>query len=350
MDNKTIKTRIKAVRRLLGKKAINCLIITKPANVTYMTGFLGSDSWALITRKNVYLLTDSRYTEQAKNQCHGCKIAQYTGSISQACAEFIKKSKIRKSVTIEKSSSIAVVEALGKHFKGRIKTAADTIESVRSIKDKGEITAIRSASRIAAKALAQTKRYMKPGITENELAGRLDFQIRKLGATISFETIVAFGANASQPHHQVGNKKLKKNDTVLIDFGVKHKGYCCDLTRCFTVGKPNTFYNKVYKAVQEAHTAAIKAVKAGVKISKIDAAAREVIRKYDLPQYGHGTGHGLGLEVHEQPVISDKNKGKLKSGMVFTIEPGVYIPGKLGIRLEDDIVVTETGYKILSNY
>jgi Xaa-Pro aminopeptidase len=180
------------------------------------------------------------------------------------------------------------------------------------------------------------------------LAGRLDFQIRKLGAVNSFETIVAFGPNASRPHHRPGNRKLKKNDCVLIDFGVRYKGYCCDLTRCFAVGKPSAFYKKVYDVVQEAQTAAIKMVKAGVEIRRVDAAAREVIAKQDLPVYGHGTGHGLGLEVHEEPVISADAKGKLQAGMIFTIEPGVYIPGKLGVRIEDDILVTESGSRILT--
>ena len=349
MDSKTIKKRIEATRRLLSKKAISCLIVTRPANVTYITGFLGRDSWAIITRKDIYFLTDSRYTEQAKKQCRNCKIVKYTGSMSQACADIIKKLRLKKPVTIETSSSFAIVEAVRKHLTGRIKTAANIIESVRSVKENSEITAIRAAARIAAKALSQTKRYMKPGITENELAGRIDFQIRKLGAIISFDTIVAFGPSASQPHYQPGNRKLKKNDTILIDFGVKHKGYCCDITRCFIIGKPNALYTKVYEAVEQARAAAIAMVKDGAKISDVDAAAREVIRKYKLPQYCHGTGHGLGLEVHEQPIVSDKNKGKLKAGQVITIEPGVYIQGKLGVRLEDDVLVTKTGHKILSS-
>jgi len=179
----------------------------------------------------------------------------------------------------------------------------------------------------------------------------LNFQIRKLGATNSFDTIVAFGPNASRPHHQPGKNKLKQNDTVLIDFGAKYKGYCCDITRCFTVGRLTAFYKKVYNIVEQAQTAATKMVKAGVEIVRVDAAAREVICKNDLPVYGHGTGHGLGLEIHELPYIKAESKGRLKAGQVITIEPGVYIPGRLGVRIEDDILITETGYKILTrNY
>jgi Xaa-Pro aminopeptidase len=253
----------------------------------------------------------------------------------------------------------------------QFKSVANLIETLRSIKDNSEIAAIKTAAQVAAKALKQTLGYIKPAITENELAGLLNLEIRKLGATNSFDTIVAFGPNASRPHHQSSRRKLKKKDNILIDFGVKYKGYCCDITRCFAVGRPSAFYKKVYDAVQQAQTAAIKMIKAGVEIAKVDATAKKIIRKSGLPLYGHGTGHGLGLEVHELPVIKpktflrppkratrrrDKDKpacpectaGRLKAGEVITIEPGVYIPGKLGIRIEDDILVTETGCEILT--
>ncbi len=377
MNKEVIKRRIKAIRDQLNKSRINCLIITKPANVTYATGFLGDDSWAVITTRlgeapsrsqkgQVYLITDSRYTEQARKECVRCKIIQRTDSLPQAVAKLLKRLKSVKTVTIEKSTSLADFELLKKTVKVRLKTVANLIETVRSCKDNSEIAAIKAASRIAAKAFKQTLGYIKPGITENELAGLLNLQIRRLGAKNSFDTIVAFGPNASRPHHQSSKRKLKRRDTILIDFGVKYKGYCCDITRCFAVGRPSAFYKKVYDAVQQAQIAAIKIIKPGVEIAKVDAAAREMIRKSNLPVYGHGTGHGLGLEVHELPVIKPaypkaspsgrpktflrppkratrrRDKDKLKAGQIITIEPGVYIPGKLGIRIEDDILVTET--------
>jgi len=348
MTNRIIKNRIKVIRQLLKKKQINCLILTKPANVTYTTGFLGGDSWAAITARAVYLLTDSRYTEQAKTECPACNIIERTAPLPEALGKLIKKLKSLQTVTVEKSTSVADFRAMKKNVKARVKSVANIIEEARSSKDKSEVDAIKTAARIAAQALKRTRRYIKPKITENELAGMLDFQIRKAGAINSFETIVAFGPNASRPHHQPSSRKLKRNDTVLIDFGVRYKGYCCDLTRCFTVGTPTRFYKKVYNAVQEAQAAAIKMVRAGVKIRRVDAAARDVISKCDLPVYGHGTGHGLGIEIHENPFLNAENKGKLQQGEVITIEPGVYIPGKLGVRIEDNVLVTETGYKILS--
>jgi len=366
MNKEVIKKRINAIRNQLNKCRINCLVLTKPANVTYTTGFLGDDSWAVITKGRAYLITDSRYTEQAQKECPHCKIIRRTDSLPQAVAKIVKKLKSVKTVTVEKSASLADFELLKKNVTTRLKSVANVIETARSIKDNTEIAAIKKAAQIAAQALRKTleevhllerdTRYeirdtrLKPGITESELAGLLNLQIRRLGDTNSFDTIVAFGPNASRPHHQPGKRKLKKKDTVLIDFGVKYKGYCCDITRCFAIGRPTAFYKKVYETVQQAQTAAIKMIKPGVKIAKVDAAAREVIRKSGLPVYGHGTGHGLGLEVHELPVIKPRNKGKLKAGEVITIEPGVYIPGKLGIRIEDDILVTETGHQILTHY
>lgn len=349
MDASIIKRRIKAIRYQLKKKQMKSLLVTKPANVTYTTGFLGDDSWALITNRAVYLLTDSRYTEQAQKECVRCRIIQRTNSLAEAVAKLCKKLKSVRMVAVEKSTSVADFEALKKRVKLRLKTTANIVESIRRTKDAIEVAAIRSAARIAAQALRQTLRYIKPGITENELAGMLDFQIRKLGATNGFETIVAFGPNASRPHHQPGKRKLKKKDTVLIDFGAKYKGYCCDITRCFVVGRPTPFYKKVYDVVQQAQTAALKMIKAGAEMVKVDAAPREVISKYDFPVYGYGTGHGFGLEIHEMPFLKVESRGELKAGDVLTIEPGIYIPGKLGVRIEDDVLVTETGYKILTH-
>lgn len=349
MNERAIKSRIVAVCRLMREKRADGLIVERPANVTYLTGFSGDDSWAAVTRTGrVYLLTDSRYTEQAQSECSGCRIIERKGTIAEAAGQLAGKLKL-KTTAVEDSASLAVFETLRKNVKGRLKSVGNIIESVRSIKDSSEIAAVKTASRLAARALQKTIRYIRQGVSENELAGRLDFEIRKLGAVNGFDTIAAFGASASRPHHQPGRRKLRKNDTILIDFGVRYKNYCCDLTRCFVVGRAGDFYKKVYNAVKEAQAAAIKMVKPGVEIARIDAAARGVINRYKLPVYGHGTGHGLGLEVHEQPVISVQSKGKLQAGMVFTIEPAVYIPGKLGIRIEDNVLVTETGYQILTH-
>jgi Xaa-Pro aminopeptidase len=322
--------------------------VTKPANVTYTTGFLGDDSWAVVTRSRVYLLTDSRYTEQAQAECPTCKIVDRAGPMAEAVAKLVAKLKSVRTVTIEQSTSLAEFEQLKRAVKARLRTAANLIEATRIVKDESEIAAIKSAASIAAKSLRQTLSYIRPGVSESELAGMLDFQIRKLGARNSFETIVAFGANGSRPHHQPSTKKLKKKDTVLIDFGAKYRGYCSDITRCFAVGAPTAFFRKVFDVVEQAQAAAIGKVRAGARLADIDAAARDTIAKTDLPVYGHGTGHGFGLEIHESPFLKAGGKGKLEAGQVLTIEPGIYIPGKLGVRIEDDVLVTESGRRILT--
>ncbi|MHC4565231.1 MAG: M24 family metallopeptidase [Planctomycetota bacterium] len=348
MNKEVIRRRIKTIRRLLSKKRISCLVVTRPANVTYVTGFLGEDSWALLTAGRVWLVTDSRYTEQAQKECPGCKIIDRAGPMSEAVAELVKKLKSVRTVTVEESTSVGEFEQLKKTVKERLRTAGNVVESVRISKDETEVTAIKAAASISSRALRQITRYIKPGVTESELAGMLDFQIRKLGARNSFETIVAFGPNASRPHHQPGARKLKKKDTVLIDFGARFKGYCSDITRCFAVGEPTAFYMRVFDVVEQAQAAAIKTIRAGAKLTEVDAAARETIAEADLPVYGHGTGHGFGLEIHESPFLKADAKGKLEAGQVITIEPGIYIPGKLGVRIEDDVLVTETGHKILT--
>jgi len=348
MDSRIMKKRVRTISHQLSKKGIDCLVVTKPNNVTYTTGFMGDDSWVVIAERGVYLLTDSRYIEQARKECVGCRIIQHNVSLPEAVAKLLKRLKSARTVAIEKSASIADFQLLRKNIKVPLKTVENIILTARSIKDKSEITALRKSTEIVVKALKQTLPKIKPGITENALAGMLNLQIRRLGATDSFDTIAAFGPNGSYPHHRSSERKLKRRDTVLIDFGVKYKGYCCDITRCYAIGKPTVFYKKVFDTVKKAQAAVIKIIKAGVEIKKVDTAAREVIRNSGLPVYGHGTGHGLGLNVHELPVVSPKNKGRLETGQAITIEPGVYIPGKLGVRIEDDILVTKTGCEILT--
>jgi len=348
MNKQMFTNRVRGIRNQLMKKRLSCFVVSNPSNVTYITGFSGRDSWVVVTKRAIYLITDSRYAEQAQKECRSCKIIQRTGPMSQAVASLKKKLKSPGTIAVEKSISLATLEQIKKKIKGRLRALGGIVEEARSIKDKSEIITLKKAIGIAARAFEQAAAAMKPGRTENELAGMLDFQIRKLGGTASFDTIVAFGANASRPHHHPGSRRLKKNDTAIIDFGVKYNNYCCDITRCLTVGKVTAFYKRVYTAVQEARAAAISLVKDGVEIKKVDAAAREVIAKHHLPIYGHGTGHGLGLDVHEEPIVTDNSKGRLKAGQIITIEPAVYIPGKLGVRIEDDILVTQTGCKVLS--
>jgi len=348
MKKEIFKNRTRQIRGRMSENKIEALLIIKPANVTYATGFGGHDSWALVTQANTYLITDSRYSEQAYTESPNCRIVQRTGSLPAEIAKVLKKLKSIKTIAVENTVPVTTFKALKKSITGNVKTSLSIIEDIRTCKDDSEIAAIKKAGLIAAQALAAAMGQIESQMTESHLAGLIDLEIRKLGSKNSFETIVAFGPNASKPHHQPTTRKLKKNDTILIDFGAIYKGYCSDITRCFTIGSPSAFYQKVYNAVKRAQAAAIKTIKPGIEIDKVDAAARKVIAEAGLTTYGHGTGHGLGLEVHELPVVSGKTKGKLLPGQVITIEPGVYIPNKLGVRIEDDILVTKTGHQILT--
>ncbi len=349
MNKETIDKRVRVVRRVLKKKKINCFLTTNQANVTYVTGFLGHDSWAVIAPNNVYLLTDSRYFEQAQKECLCCKIIQRKTTLHDTFAELTKKQKHLHSVAVEDSILIKDYKKLQKKTKVRFRTVSKIVEPGRSIKDKFELAAIKKAIQITKLALKETIKNLRVGISENEAAGMMDYNFRKFGGRNGFDTILAFGANASRCHHQPGSTKLKKNDTVLIDFGAEYNHYRCDLTRCFLVGEPNPYFQKVYNVVKEAQAAAIKLIRPGLSNKEPERVAREIIRKHNLPPYQHGSGHGFGLVIHEDPFLSVLSRDKLKKGMVLTIEPGIYIPGRIGVRIEDNLLVTENGCKILTS-
>lgn len=348
MDEQTAQKRLRAVRRQIRSMNLDAMILTGPENVSYLTGFMGHDSWVVIIGRRTLLVTDSRYTEQARGECVGCRIVERKGPITRAVADILSRTKSIRVVGVEKTCSLQIFGELKKHIKVRFKPVGQLVESVRRTKDASEVRAICAAAAKGWQALDCMLGQLRAGMTESEAAGLLDFEMRKLGTGPSFDTIMAFGANCSRNHHQPGARKLRSRDSILIDFGAKVGGYCSDTTRCFAFGKPTRFYEKVYYGVLAAQQAAISKIRPGARLSEIDAAARNALAERGLPDYGHGTGHGIGLQVHETPFLSKIAKGTLQAGDVITVEPGVYIPGKLGVRIEDDILVTETGHKVLS--
>ena len=342
--------RIREVRGQLRAMKVQGLIVIGVENVRYLTGFCGHDSWALVLPRSVALITDSRYTEQAQGECIGCRIVERKEALAKETESIASKQKGITLLGIEDSCSVAMLKGVRKAISVKVKPVSAVVENVRVIKSDDEVKLIRKASRIAFDAMDRALKKLTAGMTERQFAALYEYLLSEYGARPSFETTVAFGPNGSRNHHQPGRRKLKKVDTILLDFGANYEGYCSDMTRCFAVGKVTPFFRKVYKAVAVAQWTAIKQIKAGLKGSDVDLSAREIIQQANLPVYGHGLGHGLGLEVHEGPRLSrnvDK-KGVLQSGHVVTVEPGVYIPGKLGIRLEDDVLVTNKGARILS--
>ncbi|HNS19258.1 MAG TPA: Xaa-Pro peptidase family protein [Sedimentisphaerales bacterium] len=351
MSTKSGNRRVGIVRAWLRAANLDGLILTKPENVSYLTRFAGEDSWAIVTKTGLHLVTDSRYIEQAQKECVGTTILQRAGKdpIAQATGQFLRKFKGIRTLGVEKSISVGMFEVLKKNAGVPLKPVSGIVEEPRSIKDVDEAAAIMAAAAISAQAFGEILQQIRPGVTENELAGALDLEIRKLGGKNAFETIVAFGPNGSRPHHHPTQRKLKPRDTVLIDFGARYDGYCSDITRSFAFGTPTTAYRAAYAVVEKAQAAAIAVARAGAELVEVDAAARAVIRESGLPLYGHGTGHGFGLEIHEDPFLKENAQGKLQAGQILTIEPGVYLPDKLGIRIEDDILITETGCEIITS-
>ena len=349
MDIVEIRRRVQKVRRQLHHAAVDGLVVMGVENVRYLTGFRGEDSWALVLPKAIMLVTDSRYTEQARGECLGCKIIERKGGLVKEVADLLEKVAVVKPLGVEDSCSIAVLAALRKTLKVRLKPVKNIVENVRLIKTDEEVRLIRQAGQIAFEAMNLALAQLKPGMTERRLAALYEYTLSEFGAKAGFGTAVCFGSNGSRNHHQPGERKLRTNDTILLDFGANYQGYVSDMTRCFVVGKVTPFFAKIYQTVARAQKAAMEAVRSGVKVCEVDAAARAVIQEADYPVYGHGTGHGLGLQVHEQPTVSGMDKKtRLRTGQVITIEPGIYLPGKLGVRLEDDVLVTKTGCRILS--
>jgi Xaa-Pro aminopeptidase len=347
-DTSNLKNRVAKIREKITALNFDAFLVTNFTNVTYLSGFLGEDSWLLITSNSNTLITDSRYTLQAQKQCAFSRIYERKGKMIDAVSEILKKNRSIKSVAVEDTIQLATYKALRKELPAKIKEAKYLVEAVRQIKDRSEIDKIKKSAAVAENALKKVLPRIKTGMTEIEVAAMIDSQMKKEGAVPSFDTNVSFGPNSAMAHHQPDMTKLKKVDTILIDYGAKLNGYCSDITRCFAVGKVNKFYSKVYKAVLDAQTAAINILKAGVEAVVADTAAKEVINDAKLKPYGHGLGHGMGLEIHEAPSVSFMSKTSLQTGNVISVEPGVYLDNRFGIRIEDDVLITETGCEILT--
>lgn len=324
-------------------------LITHLTNIRYLIGFTGSSGFLLLGKQKNYFFTDFRYAEIAQ------KLAQ---SKTRIPFEFVlmdtdfekKLQKIlgkNKELEFEdRHMTVAQKARWQKMCKGMaFKATKQTIEDRRLFKDSEEIKLMKKSQDINGKTLLRIQKLFKKGVTELELAWKIKSIGHDLGADdISFEPIVAFGPHSAIPHHQNTSKKMKQSDVVLIDMGMKYKGYCSDMTRTFFVGKPSAEQAQVYQMVLDAQMAAIRALKAGVSCAKLDQIARDEMG--DMAQhFGHSLGHGIGLDVHESPGLSSKSKEILKENMVVTVEPGIYLPGKFGVRIEDMGRVTKTGYE-----
>jgi len=328
------------------------MLFIDPANVSYLCSYPCRDSFLLVSAKECFYFTDFRYLEESSRAIKGCRIIQVESSLSAAVQTVCRRLKVRRlafepeHLTYLYYSRLSA--ALGQGTE--LFPLSDMAEGLRRVKTAREMTKIREAVRIAASALRRASRMRLAGRSEKEVAFELESYMRGLGAERpAFGIIVASGPNSSKPHHLTSERKILKNEPVLVDIGAEYQGYKSDLTRVFFSGKITPLEAKVYETVLTAQEKALEAASAGVPACEVDAAARRHIADSGYGRYfGHSLGHGVGLDVHELPRISKNENGWLLPGMVFTLEPAVYLPGKFGIRIEDMVLVGGKGTEVLS--
>lgn len=327
--------------RKLNKILENCdaIIINSPHNLRYFSGFSGGEGILLITKEERFLFTDSRYTEAAENEARDFSVKE--GGF-KLCGETAKKLCLKKIAFEDKYMTVSDFSRLKKLFDAEFHGKSEEIEIIRAVKEPFEIELIKEAEHIGDLAFSHILGYIKEGVSENDIAAELEYFMRKCGAQkTSFDTITISGRKTSIPHGQPSDKKIKNGEFITMDFGCIFKGYCSDMTRTVVLGKASEEQKKIYNIVKSAQEAGLNAIKAGVSGSEADKAARDIIDFEGYGKYfGHSLGHGVGLLIHEMPTLSPNYNGILKENMVVSCEPGIYIPGKFGVRIEDLVLVT----------
>lgn len=334
--------RLKSLRRRL--RAVDAFLVTDMQNVRWLTGFTGSAGYVLITRNENFLVTDFRYEEQSRREVEGWEVVIEKREMASALRRMGKKLGIR-TLAVEDTISLGFAESIKSSFR-EIKPVKQAVEKLRAVKDKEEIAEIKRAVRIAETAFRKIKPYIKSGVAENVIALRLEERLRKEGSEgLPFDIIVAAGDNSAMPHAKPTSRRLKPGDLVIIDWCARSGGYCSDMTRTFLLrGKGLARKKKIYNIVLKANRSAVRKTASGASTASIDRAARDVIENAGYGEcFGHATGHGVGLDVHEMPGISRRRSSRVREGMVFTIEPGIYVPGLGGVRIEDMVAVGARG-------
>jgi len=351
MENSLYEERFKSVQKILSSSRLDGILFSSPENIRYLCGFTGSDGVLVLTQKEAFFLTDSRYWTQADEEVKGSQIIHYKKKI-EGIASLISDLKLRRigfeSTSLTFSLHQSLLKKLAKETD--LIPLEEEIKNLRAVKDAQELVLIRRAIEIASNAFLHITDRLKEGALEKEIAQEMEFFMkRKEAEDIGFDIIIASGKRSALPHGRASGKKIEKGDFVLIDFGSGFQGYHSDQTRTLVCGKPSPEQEKVYQVVKEAHDKAIELIRPGIPIHEVDEAARSYIRECGYGEYfGHGLGHGIGLSVHEDPAIHTENKGLVQEGMVFTVEPGIYIPDWGGVRTEDMILVTPQGAEVLT--
>jgi Xaa-Pro aminopeptidase len=353
-----LKTRHKTVRDALKALKLDGLLVTHAADLAYLTNFTGEDSIGLITKDELYLVTDFRYQEQAKLEAGWVKLA-VGRDIAPALAKTVAESGASRLGFEANFTTVGQVSALTRALKDlngagpvELTPVEDVMTNIRKVKDDHEIDLVRKAIGVAEEAFEAIRDEIKVGLSENHLAGLLISELRSRGAqTASFEPIVAAGPNSALPHYRAGEALVTRDQPLLFDWGAIYQGYCSDLTRTFLIGRMNDQLKRAYSVVLEAQQAAIKFLRPGVTTKQADRVARDIIDKAGFKDaFGHGLGHGIGRDIHELPALRQTGaEDELRPGMIVTVEPGVYLPGIGGVRIEDDVLITHSGCEVLSS-
>lgn len=348
--------RLGRLREGYARLGCDAFFSVSPPNNQYLTGFLSSfieiSSVLIVTDNEALFLTDSRYTEQAEAQVSGCEVIEIKGDQLLRCGERLSDLGVKKAAYDPATLTIDEMSRFQTACKAEVVADKTLVSTMRMIKSPEEITALRAASELAEGVLADLLPTLEEGLTERELAAQFEYEFKKRGASgASFDTIALFGPRSSLPHGEPGGTCVKAGDVILLDFGCRYAGYCSDLTRTYGFGTiPGAWFEEVYSLVLAAQMIALEAVRAGVTCREVDATARNLIAEGGYGAYfGHGLGHGVGIEIHEAPRLNPESEVVLEEGMVVTVEPGIYLPGQGGVRIEDLIVVTGDGCDILSS-
>lgn len=345
-----MSARIQALRERLAEAGVEALVVSSPANRRYLSGFTGSAGTLIITREQALLLTDFRYVEQAERQAPGFQIVRYDDPY-KAIGEHVAAVAGRRVGFEAEHVTVAQLEQLQEAAAVEWVPTRRLVEEVRGVKDADELARIEAAVALADRCFEHILPRLKPGVTEREIAWRMEVFMRENGAeALAFPSIVASGPNGAMPHARPTDKPLAAGEFVTLDFGCVWQGYCSDMTRTVFLGEPTDRHRELYDLVLRAQETGVAAVRPGRSGKEVDGAARDVIARAGYgDHFGHGLGHGLGLEVHEEvPRLSTRSETVLAPGMVCSVEPGVYLPGWGGIRIEDLVVVTEDGCRILT--
>ncbi|WHI58660.1 aminopeptidase P family protein [Mammaliicoccus lentus] len=332
------------LRKVMEQKGLDAIVVLSPYNRRYLSGFTGTSGSLLITQDTKQLITDFRYIQQANSQAEDFEIINQNGPMINKINELIQHGNY-KNVGVEADLiTYNEYQALNTD-EVQLSSIEGVIETIRMIKDDFEIKQIQKAADIVDETYEHILKWVKPGMTENEVNNEMEMFMRSKGATCSsFDTIVASGHRGALPHGVASNKVIEEGDMITLDFGALYEGYVSDITRTFAIGEPKEEMKKIYNIVLESQLAALEQIKPGMTGKEVDSIARDIISSYGYgEQFGHSLGHGIGLEVHEGPALSQKSDIVLEENMCVTLEPGIYVEGLGGVRIEDDVLVTKNG-------